>query len=110
MDNDSTLFLTRHVGIDFQAPRGTPVYAAAHGVVVTAKRWGGYGNYIRIRHNSIYETAYAHLSDFADNMDSGNYVRQGQIIGYVGSTGRTTGPHLHYEVIADGAQVDPLGI
>lgn len=96
-----------HKGIDFAAPRGTPVYAAGDGVVEKAARWGGYGNYIRIRHNGVFSTAYAHLAGFAKLLRPGMTVRQGQVIGYVGSTGRSTGPHLHYEVHKDGAAIDP---
>lgn len=96
-----------HKGIDFAAPRGTPVYAAGDGVVEKAARWGGYGNYIRIRHNDVFATAYAHLAGFAKLLRPGMTVRQGQVIGYVGSTGRSTGPHLHYEVRKNGVAIDP---
>lgn len=99
-----------HRGTDFGAPTGTPIMAAGDGVVVRASRFGGYGKYIRIRHNSSYSTAYAHLSRFARGLRKGRRVKQGQIIGYVGSTGRTTGPHLHYEVLVDGRQVNPLKV
>ena len=99
-----------HKGTDFAAPTGTPIYAAGNGKVVVAGRNGGYGNYIRIRHNSRYQTAYAHLKGFARGISAGTRVEQGQIIGYVGSTGRSTGPHLHYEVLVDGAQVNPRQI
>lgn len=99
-----------HQGTDFAAPRGTPIYAAGDGVIDTAGRNGGYGKYVRIRHNSTYKTAYAHMSRIAKGMSRGKRVRQGQIIGYVGSTGRSTGQHLHYEVIANGRQVNPLNI
>jgi murein DD-endopeptidase MepM/ murein hydrolase activator NlpD len=96
-----------HQGIDFAAPTGTPIYAAGDGVVQVAGRNGGYGNYIRIRHQQGFETAYAHLSGYARGMRSGLKVRQGQVIGYVGSTGRSTGPHLHYEILVGGRQVNP---
>lgn len=96
-----------HRGIDFAAPRGTPVYAAGHGTVEVAGRNGGYGKYIRIRHNGTYKTAYAHLKGYANGIRKGRRVRQGQVIGYVGSTGRSTGPHLHYEIIRNGKQVNP---
>lgn len=96
-----------HRGIDFAAPRGTPVYAAGHGTVEVAGRNGGYGKYIRIRHNSSYKTAYAHLKGYAKGIRKGRRVRQGQVIGYVGSTGRSTGPHLHYEILKNGKQTNP---
>ena len=96
-----------HRGIDFAAPRGTPIYAAGHGTVEVAGRKGSYGKYIRIRHNGSYKTAYAHLHGFARGVSRGRRVRQGQVIGYVGSTGRSTGPHLHYEIIRNGRQVNP---
>ena len=99
-----------HKGIDFAAPTGTPVMAAGSGTVKFAGRKGGYGKYINIRHNSDYSTAYAHLSGYARGIRSGKRVRQGQIIGYVGSTGRSTGPHLHYEILRNGRQINPLGL
>ena len=99
-----------HKGVDFAAPTGTPIYAAGDGTVVKVGRNGGYGNYIRLRHNSTYQTAYAHMSRFARSMHSGTRVRQGQIIGYVGTTGRSTGPHLHYEVIRSGRQINPRSV
>ncbi len=99
-----------HKGVDFAAPRGTPIYAAGKGVVERAGRNGGYGNYIRIKHNGSLKTAYAHLHKFAKGIKSGVRVKQGQIIGYVGSTGRSTGPHLHFEVLKNGKQVNPKSI
>ena len=99
-----------HRGVDFAAPRGTPIYAAGKGVIERIGPNGGYGKYIRIRHNSTYKTAYAHMKGFAKGMKRGVRVKQGQVIGYVGSTGRSTGPHLHYEVLLDGKQVNPLKI
>ena len=87
-----------HRGVDFAAPSGTPVYAAGDGVVERAGPWSGYGNYIRIRHNDGYSTAYAHLRNYAKGIHKGKRVRQGRIIGYVGATGLSTGPHLHYEI------------
>ena len=99
-----------HKGVDFGASRNTPVYAAGDGIVETARINGAYGNYIRIRHNSDYKTAYAHLARFAKSIRKGKRVNQGDIIGYVGSTGRSTGPHLHYEIIFRGKQVNPLMI
>ena len=88
-----------HTGIDFAAPRGTPVFAAGGGVVEYVGRKGSYGKYIRIRHNSKYKTAYAHLSRYKRRLRKGSRVKQGQVIAYVGTTGRSTGPHLHYEVL-----------
>ncbi|MEQ8666645.1 MAG: peptidoglycan DD-metalloendopeptidase family protein [Rhodospirillales bacterium] len=99
-----------HKGVDFAAPSGTPIYAAGDGVVEFAGRNGGYGNLIRIRHNSEYKTQYAHLRAFAKGIGAGKRVRQGQVIGYVGTTGRSTGPHLHYEVIKAGSQVNPMKV
>jgi len=99
-----------HRGVDFAAPRGTPIYAAGDGVIDYVGRKGGYGKYIRIRHNGEYSTAYAHQSRFAKKMYKGRRVRQGQIIGYVGTTGRSTGPHLHYEIMRKGRQTNPLRV
>lgn len=99
-----------HWGVDYAAPRNTLIYAAGDGVVQIAKYNGGYGNYIRIRHNSEYATAYGHMQKFAKGIRPGVRVKQGQVIGYVGSTGRSTGPHLHYEVIKNGKRVNPLTI
>ena len=96
-----------HRGTDFAAPSGTPVYAAGNGVVEKAGRNGGYGQYIRIRHNGTYKTAYAHLSGYARGITSGARVKQGEVIGYVGTTGRSTGPHLHYEVLLENKQINP---
>jgi len=91
-----------HRGTDFAAPKGTPIMASGSGIIEMAKWNGAYGKYIRIRHNSKYKTAYAHLNRYARGIKRGAKVRQGQIIGYVGSTGRSTGPHLHYEVLVNG--------
>lgn len=99
-----------HRGVDFAAPRGTPIFAAGDGVVEKAARFSSYGNYIRIRHSADYKTAYAHLRKFAKGVYPGKRVKQGQVIGYVGSTGRSTGPHLHYEVLRRGKQVNPLSV
>lgn len=96
-----------HKGLDFAAPRGTPIYAAGDGTLEYVGRKGGYGNYIRIRHNSDIKTAYAHMKSFAKGMSTGKRVKQGQTIGYVGTTGRSTGPHLHYEVLRNGQQINP---
>jgi murein DD-endopeptidase MepM/ murein hydrolase activator NlpD len=100
-------FNRMHRGIDFAAPTGTPVYAAADGLVVSAQRQGGYGLMVRIRHAGGVETRYAHLSRFGRGIAAGRRVRQGGVIGAVGSTGLSTGPHLHYEVLAAGRQVNP---
>jgi murein DD-endopeptidase MepM/ murein hydrolase activator NlpD len=103
-------FNKMHKGTDFAAPKGTPVMASGHGVVEVAGVAGGYGNYVRLRHSGQYRTAYAHLQRFARGVTAGAKVRQGQIIGYVGSTGRSTGPHLHYEVLVGGVQVDSQSV
>ena len=95
-----------HTGTDFAAPRGTPIYAAGNGTVDYAGRKGGYGNYVRIRHNGTYQTAYAHMSGFARGIRKGVRVQQGQVIGYVGTTGNSTGNHLHYEVIRNGSFIN----
>ncbi len=97
-----------HRGVDFAAPRGTPVYAAGRGTIVKIGRKGAYGNYIRVRHGSGLETAYAHLSRFNRGLRVGTRVGQGKIIGFVGSTGRSTGPHLHYEILKNKRQINPL--
>jgi len=99
-----------HSGIDFAAPTGTPIMAAGDGVIDFIGRHGGYGNMIRIRHNGTYKTAYAHMSRFKSGMAKGKRVRQGETIGYVGSTGRSTGPHLHYEVFVNDQRVNPLSL
>jgi murein DD-endopeptidase MepM/ murein hydrolase activator NlpD len=99
-----------HRGLDFAAPSGTPVFAAGDGVIEKAGWNGSYGKYIRIRHTGTYKTAYAHLSGFHKNVRIGKRVLQGKIIGYVGTTGRSTGPHLHYEVIKNNIQVNPMRI
>ena len=95
----------KHRGVDFAAPTGTPIYAAGNGVIEMKQRNGAYGKYIRIRHINGFKTAYAHLSKYAKI--KGGKVKQGQIIGYVGSTGRSTGPHLHYEIIKNGKRINP---
>ncbi len=97
-----------HKGTDFAAPRGTPIYAAGNGVIERAGPFSTYGNYIRIRHANGYQTAYAHMNGFAKGMRKGRRVRQGEIIGYVGTTGRSTGPHLHYEVHFNGNPVNAM--
>jgi murein DD-endopeptidase MepM/ murein hydrolase activator NlpD len=100
-------FSKMHKGVDFGAPTGTPIFAAGNGTVVEIGRKGAYGNYIRVRHNGEYQTAYAHMSKFAKGLHKGDKVKQGQVIGYVGATGRVTGAHLHYEILVGGAQVNP---
>jgi murein DD-endopeptidase MepM/ murein hydrolase activator NlpD len=95
-----------HRGTDFAAPKGTPIMASGDGVVIRAKWCGGGGNCIKIKHNSTYQTIYAHISKFAAEIRTGIRVKQGQIIGYVGSTGNSTGPHLHYEVVENGKKIN----
>ena len=97
-----------HKGVDFAAPKGTPIYAGGNGVIEFAGNNGGYGKYIRIRHNNEYKTAYAHLSGFKKGISKGTRVNQGEIIGYVGSTGNSTGPHLHYEILFNNKHINPL--
>nr|WP_314257212.1 M23 family metallopeptidase [uncultured Devosia sp.] len=106
------IFKTRrlHTGVDLAARSGTPIYASGDGVIEYYKWQSGYGNKIEIKHVNGYETAYGHLSRFVDGMDVGTHVRQGQLIGYVGSTGQSTGPHLHFEIKINGNLVDPLSV
>ncbi|PZU76971.1 MAG: peptidase M24 [Brevundimonas sp.] len=99
-----------HQGIDFAATTGTPVVAPADGVVVEARRWGGYGNWLRIRHNNGLESGYGHLSRYGSGIRAGQRVSQGQIVAYVGSTGASTGPHLHYELWRSGQRINPAGV
>lgn len=99
-----------HKGIDFAAPTGTPIYAAGDGVIERAGPFSSYGNYVRIRHNKEFDTAYAHMSKIAKGMKPGSRVKQGDVIGYVGTTGRSTGPHLHYEILKNGSHVNPQGV
>jgi len=99
-------FNKMHRGTDFAAPMGTPVMASGDGIIIKASWCGGGGNCVKIKHNSTYQTVYAHLSKFAGNIKKGIRVRQAQIIGYVGSTGMSTGPHLHYEVIKNGKKIN----
>ena len=99
-------FNKMHRGTDFAAPMGTPIMASGNGIVKKAGWCGGGGNCVKIKHNSTYETIYAHMSKFARGIKNGIRVKQGQIIGYVGSTGKSTGPHLHYEVIINGKKVN----
>jgi murein DD-endopeptidase MepM/ murein hydrolase activator NlpD len=99
-----------HRGVDFGAPTGTPVMAAGNGIVEFIGWHGGHGKYVRIRHGAPYKTAYAHLSRYARGLRTGMRVRQGQVIAFVGSTGMSTGPHLHYEVLVRNNEVNPLGV
>ena len=99
-------FTKMHRGTDFAAPKGTPIMASGNGIIKKVGWCGGGGNCIKIRHNSTYETVYAHMSKFARGMKTGVRVKQGQTIGFVGSTGKSTGPHLHYEVIVNGKKVN----
>ncbi|HEX8570834.1 MAG TPA: peptidoglycan DD-metalloendopeptidase family protein [Caulobacteraceae bacterium] len=96
-----------HQGVDFAAGTGTPVLAAGDGTVVEVRRWGGYGNWLRIKHSGGYESGYAHLSRYAKGLNVGDKVKQGEVVAYVGSTGRSTGPHLHHEIWHKGKRVDP---
>ena len=99
-------FNKMHRGTDFAAPMGTPIMASGNGIIKKAGWWGGGGNCIVIKHNSTYQTIYAHMSKFASGIRSGLRVKQGQTIGFVGSTGKSTGPHLHYEVLINGKKVN----
>lgn len=103
-------YTKNHKGVDFGARHGTPIMAAGDGVIQRADRFGSFGNYVRIKHAHGYETAYAHLQGFAPGIKAGEKVLQGDIIGYVGTTGRSTGPHLHYEVLKDGKVQNPMTI
>jgi len=97
-----------HRGVDFAASKGTSIFAGGNGIIEFAGKNGGYGNYIRIRHNNEYKTAYAHLLRFKKGISTGVRVNQGDVIGYVGSSGNSTGPHLHYEIIYQNKQINPL--
>jgi len=97
-----------HKGVDFAAPTGTPVFVAGDGIIEEIGRKGTYGNYVRIKHNNKYQTAYAHLHSFNKSMRKGKRVKQGEVVAYVGSTGRSTGPHLHYEILVNGKHVNPM--
>lgn len=99
-----------HKGLDFAARSGTPIFAAGDGVIERANFYGGYGRYVRIKHNAEYKTAYAHLSKFAKNIKRGYRVKQGSTIGFVGTSGKSTGPHLHYEVIFNNKQINPYNL
>jgi murein DD-endopeptidase MepM/ murein hydrolase activator NlpD len=99
-----------HTGVDWGTAMGTPIFASGNGEIEKIGLEGGYGKYVRIRHANGYETAYGHMSAFARNLDEGSHVRQGQVIGYVGSTGLSTGPHVHYEILINGRFVDPMKV
>jgi len=99
-----------HTGVDWATAYGTPIFASGNGVIEKAEWEGGYGKYIRIKHNNGYETAYGHMSAFAKGMEPGTRVRQGQVIGFVGSTGLSTGAHVHYEILVNGRFVDPMRV
>jgi murein DD-endopeptidase MepM/ murein hydrolase activator NlpD len=103
-------YVKMHTGVDWATAYGTPIFASGNGVVEKAGLEGGYGKYIRIKHNNGYETAYGHMSAFAKGMEVGKRVRQGQVIGFVGSTGMSTGPHVHYEILVNGRFVDPMRV
>ncbi len=98
----------KHKGIDYKAPVGTPIYAAGDGVVIAKRVSTSYGNYVKISHDNGFSSAYAHLDGFAPSLERGTEVKRGQVIGYVGNTGRSTAAHLHYELLYRGKRVDPL--
>jgi murein DD-endopeptidase MepM/ murein hydrolase activator NlpD len=99
-----------HTGVDWAAPYGTPIFASGNGIVEKVGWEGGYGKYIRVKHNNGYETAYGHMSAYAKGMEPGRRIRQGQVIGFVGSTGLSTGAHVHYEILVNGRFVDPMRV
>ena len=99
-----------HSGVDWAAPFGTPIFAAGNGTIDEIGLKGGYGKYVRVRHANGYQTAYGHMTAFARGLDVGSRVRQGQIIGFVGSTGLSTGAHVHYEILVNDRFVDPMRI
>ncbi|HVV39926.1 MAG TPA: M23 family metallopeptidase [Nitrobacter sp.] len=103
-------YVKMHTGVDWATAYGTPIFAAGNGVIEKAQWEGGYGKYVRIKHNNGYETAYGHMSAFAKGMEPGKRVRQGQVIGFVGSTGQSTGAHVHYEILVNGRFVDPMRV
>ncbi len=103
-------YVKMHTGVDWATPYGTPIFASGNGVVEKVGWEGGYGKYVRLKHNNGYETAYGHMSAFAKGMEPGKRVRQGQVIGFVGSTGQSTGAHVHYEILVNGRFVDPMRI
>ena len=99
-----------HLGVDLAVRRGTPIYAAGSGRITFLGRNGGYGNFIKIYHGSGYDTRYAHMKSFRRGLKRGSYVKKGQVIGYVGSTGRSTGPHLHFELRKNNVALNPLNV
>src|SRR6202048_1344436 len=103
-------YVKMHTGVDWAAPYGTPIFASGNGVVEKAEWEGGYGKYVRLKHANGYQTAYGHMSAYAKGMEPGKRVRQGQVIGFVGSTGQSTGAHVHYEILVNGRFVDPMRI
>jgi murein DD-endopeptidase MepM/ murein hydrolase activator NlpD len=103
-------YVKMHTGVDWATPYGTPIFASGNGVVETAGWEGGYGKYVKLKHNNGYETAYGHMSAFAKGLEPGKRVRQGQVIGFVGSTGQSTGAHVHYEILVNGRFVDPMRV
>ncbi len=103
-------YVKMHTGVDWATSYGTPIFASGNGVVASAGWEGGYGKYVKIKHNNGYETAYGHMSAFAKGLEVGKRVRQGQVIGFVGSTGQSTGAHVHYEILVNGRFVDPMRI
>ena len=103
-------YVKMHTGVDWATAYGTPIFASGNGTVEVAGLEGGYGKYVKLKHNNGYETAYGHMSAFAKGLEVGKQVRQGQVIGFVGSTGQSTGPHVHYEILVNGRFVDPMRI
>jgi murein DD-endopeptidase MepM/ murein hydrolase activator NlpD len=103
-------YVKMHTGVDWAAPYGTPIFASGNGVVEVAGWEGGYGKYVKLKHNNGYETAYGHMSAFAKGLEVGKRVRQGQVIGFIGSTGQSTGAHVHYEILVNSRFVDPMRI
>nr|WP_249159702.1 M23 family metallopeptidase [Bradyrhizobium tropiciagri] len=103
-------YVKMHTGVDWATAYGTPIFASGNGMIEKVGYEGGYGKYIRIKHANGYETAYGHMSAFAKGMEIGKKVRQGQVIGFVGSTGQSTGPHVHYEILVNGRFVDPMRV
>lgn len=103
-------YVKMHTGVDWATAYGTPIFASGNGVLEKVGYEGGYGKYIRMKHSNGYETAYGHMSAFAKGMEIGKKVRQGQVIGFVGSTGQSTGPHVHYEILVNGRFVDPMRV
>jgi murein DD-endopeptidase MepM/ murein hydrolase activator NlpD len=103
-------YVKMHTGVDWATAYGTPIFASGNGVVEVADWEGGYGKYVKLKHNNGYETAYGHMSAFAKGLEAGKRVRQGQVIGFVGSTGQSTGAHVHYEILVNGRFVDPMRV